>query len=146
MGVLSLEDAIKKAQELDVDLVEVSPEAKPPVCRLINYGKFLYQKEKKAKEARKKQKVIEIKEMKFRPKIDIHDFEYRIKQIKGFLEAGDKVKITIRFRGRELIHAQLGFDLVNRIVEELKELGTPDKNPKMEGRNIVVVISANHKK
>ncbi len=124
----------------------MSPDASPPVCRLIDYGKYLYQKEKKAKEARKKQKIIELKEMKFRPKIDHHDFEYRIKQIRSFLEVGDKVKITIRFRGRELIHAQLGFDLAAKIVENLKDLGLPEKNPKMEGKSIVVVISAFHKK
>jgi len=142
VGVLSLVEARAKAEELGVDLVEVSPEADPPVCRLINYGKFLYQKEKKAKEARKKQKVIEIKEMKFRPKIDNHDFEYRIKQIKEFLEKGDKVKITIRFRGRELVHSELGFELAKRIVEQTKDLGAPEKSPRMEGRNIVFVISA----
>jgi translation initiation factor IF-3 len=137
---------LQKAKELEVDLVEVSPDAEPPVCRLINYGKYLYQKEKKAKESRKKQKVIEIKEMKFRPKIDHHDFEYRIKQIREFLDKGDKVKITIRFRGRELIHSQLGFDLAAKIVEALLDLGTPEKSPKMEGRNIVVIISPLHKK
>ncbi len=146
LGVIAIEEALQKAKELEVDLVEVSPDAEPPVCRLINYGKYLYQKEKKAKESRKKQKVIEIKEMKFRPKIDHHDFEYRIKQIREFLDKGDKVKITIRFRGRELIHSQLGFDLAGKIVEALKDLGTPEKPPKMEGRNIVVIISAIHKK
>lgn len=146
LGVLPIAEALKKAEELGVDLVEISPEATPPVCKLIDYGKFLYQKEKKLKEARKKQKVVEIKEMKFRPKIDDHDFEYRMKQIREFLEAGDKVKITIRFRGRELVHSQLGFDLVNRIIDLVKELGTPDKQPKFEGKSIVVVISSNRKK
>ncbi len=146
LGVVKIDEALKKAKEMEVDLVEVSPDAEPPVCRLINYGKYLYQKEKKAKESRKKQKIIEIKEMKFRPKIDHHDFEYRIKQIREFLDKGDKVKITIRFRGRELIHSQLGFDLAGKIVDELKDLGSPEKPPKMEGRNIAVIISAMHKK
>lgn len=146
IGVISIAEALKKAEELGVDLVEISPEANPPVCKLIDYGKFLYQKEKKLKEARKKQKIVEIKEMKFRPKIDDHDFEYRIKQIREFLESGDKVKITIRFRGRELVHSQLGFDLVNRIIDIVKDLGEPDKMPKFEGKSIVVVISSNRKK
>jgi translation initiation factor IF-3 len=142
VGLLTIETALAKAAEMQVDLVEISPDADPPVCKLIDYGKFLYQKEKKLKEARKKQKVIEIKEMKFRPKIDNHDFEYRIKQIKGFLEEGDKVKITIRFRGRELVHANLGFELADRVIEAVKELGVPDKRPKMEGKSIAVVISS----
>lgn len=146
LGVLPIAEALKKAEELGVDLVEISPEAQPPVCKLIDYGKFLYQKEKKLKEARKKQKVIEIKEMKFRPKIDDHDFNYRIEQIKEFLLEGDKVKITIRFRGRELVHSQLGFDLMNRIVDLVKDLGTPDKQPKFEGKSIVVVITSHTKK
>lgn len=146
LGVLPIAEALKKAEELGVDLVEISPEAQPPVCKLIDYGKFLYQKEKKLKEARKKQKVIEIKEMKFRPKIDDHDFDYRIKQIKEFLLEGDKVKITIRFRGRELVHSQLGFDLMNRIIDMVKDLGTPDKQPKFEGKSIVVVITSHTKK
>jgi translation initiation factor IF-3 len=106
----------------------------------------LYQKEKKEKEAKKKQKIVEIKEMKFRPKIDDHDFDYRLKQIVGFLEEGDKVKITIRFRGRELVHAQLGFDLIERILSQLKEISIPEKKPKMEGKSIVVVVSPTHKK
>lgn len=146
VGVLSLEDALKKAEELEVDLVEISPDATPPVCKLIDYGKFLYQKEKRTKEAKKKQKIVEIKEMKFRPKIDDHDFEYRIKQIKEFLNEGDKVKITIRFRGRELVHAQLGFELVDRVIEQIKELGVPDKRPRLEGKNISVMVSSLHKK
>lgn len=115
------------------------------MCKLIDYGKFLYQKEKREKEAKKKQKIVEIKEMKFRPKIDDHDFDYRMKQIEGFLNEGDKVKITIRFRGRELVHSQLGFDLVDKIIEHFKDFATPEKKPKMEGRSIVVVISPNHK-
>jgi translation initiation factor IF-3 len=146
LGVLSIADALKKAEELNVDLVEISPEAVPPVCKLIEYGKFLYQKEKRLKEARKKQKIVEIKEMKFRPKIDDHDFDYRIKQIREFLEAGDKVKITIRFRGRELVHSELGFALINRVIDSVKDLGEPDKNPKFEGKSIVVVITSNTKK
>ncbi len=145
VGVLTLADAIQKAQESGVDLVEISPDASPPVCRIIEYGKFLYQKEKKLKEAKKKQKVIEVKEMKFRPKIDDHDFDYRIKRIREFLEEGDKVKITVRFRGRELAHSQLGYDLVNRIVEKIQDIAEPERMPKFENRSIGVVISPKHK-
>ncbi len=146
VGILTLEEALKKAEEMQVDLVEISPDASPPVCKLIDYGKFLYQKEKKLKEAKKKQKVVEIKEMKFRPKIDDHDFDYRIKQIRKFLDEGDKVKITIRFRGREMVHAQLGFVLMDRVIDNIKDLGIPEKKPKLEGKNIAVIISSLHKK
>ena len=145
-GVLSLADAIKKAEEMSVDLVELSPDASPPVCKLIDYGKFLYQKEKKDKEARKKQKIVELKEMKFRPKIDDHDFDYRIKQIREFLDEGDKVKITIRFRGRELVHAQLGFDLIEKIVAQFQDLALPEKKAKLEGKSITLVLAPNIKK
>ncbi len=141
LGVLPIKEALKKAKELDVDLVEVSPNADPPVCKLIDYGKFLYQKEKKAKEARKKQKVVEVKEFKLRPWIDNHDFSYRLTQMKDFLQRGDKVKITIRFRGRELSHANLGFELVNKVLEQLKENCVVEKPAKMEGRNIVLVLA-----
>lgn len=113
---------------------------------MIDYGKFLYQKEKKAKEAKKKQKIVEIKEMKFRPKIDGHDFEYRIKQIIEFLNEGDKVKVTIRFRGRELVHSQLGFELAEKVIEHIKEVGIPEKKPKMEGKAITVIIAPINKK
>lgn len=146
LGVLTIEDAIKKAEEAGVDLVEISPDANPPVCKIIDLGKFLYQKEKKAKDAKKKQKVVEIKEMKFRPKIDQHDFDYRIKQMQEFLGEGDKVKVTIRFRGRELVHSELGFELMSKVIEAVKELGETDKKPKMEGKTIVVVINPIAKK
>ncbi|MGC8764740.1 MAG: translation initiation factor IF-3 [Brevinematia bacterium] len=140
LGIFPIKEALKKAKELEVDLVEVSPNADPPVCRLIDYGKFLYQKEKKAKEARKKQKIVEVKELKLRPWIDNHDFSYRLTQMKDFLARGDKVKITIRFRGRELAHANLGFELVEKIFEQLKDDCVVEKPAKMEGRNIVLVL------
>ena len=145
-GVMPLADALKKAEEMEVDLVEVSPDANPPVCRLIDYGKFIYQKEKKAKEAKKKQKIVELKEMKFRPKIDQHDFDYRLKQIRQFLTEGDKVKVTIRFRGREMVHSQLGFDLAMKVLDQIKDLGITEKNPKMEGKAITSVIAPINKK
>lgn len=146
LGVLSIADALAKAEEAGVDLVEISPTATPPVCKIIDIGKFLYQKEKKAKDAKKKQKIIEIKEMKFRPKIDGHDFDYRIRQIVEFLQEGDKVKITIRFRGRELVHSELGFELAEKIAEAVKEYGEPEKKPKLEGKSINYVISSLTKK
>ena len=146
LGILTIEDALKKATEMMIDLVEISPDAEPPVCKIIDIGKFLYQKEKKTKDAKKKQKVVEIKEMKFRPKIDNHDFDYRIVQMKEFLEKGDKVKVTIRFRGRELVHADLGFELINRVIESVKDFGEVDKKPKMEGKSIIVVVNSKFKK
>ncbi|QJR21363.1 Translation initiation factor 3 [Brevinematales bacterium NS] len=146
LGIVSIEEALAKADELGVDLVEIAPQANPPVCKLIDYGKFLYQKEKKAKEAQKHQKIVEVKEMKFKPKIADHDFSYRAKQMQEFLEAGDKVKVTIRFRGRELAHTQIGFDLADKIVEAMKEWGTPDKPPKLEGKQIVFVLNPKAKK
>jgi translation initiation factor IF-3 len=146
LGIVPLKEALAKAEEAGVDLVEIAPQATPPVCKLINYGKFLYQKEKKAKEAQKHQKVIEVKEMKFKPKIADHDFSYRAKQMQEFLSAGDKVKVTIRFRGRELVHTEIGFELANKIVEVMKDWGTPDKPPKLEGKNIVFVLNPKTKK
>lgn len=146
LGIVSLKEALAKAEELSVDLVEIAPQATPPVCKLIDYGKFLYQKEKKAKEAQKHQKIVEVKEMKFKPKIADHDFSYRAKQMQEFLEAGDKVKVTIRFRGRELAHTEIGFELATKIVEAMKEWGIPDKPPKLEGRNIVFVLNPKAKK
>ncbi len=140
LGVVSLQEALKKADEAGFDLVEVSPTAKPPVCRIIDYGKFLYQKEKKLKEARKKQKTVEIKEMKFTPRIDKHDFDYRIKRVREFIAKGDKVKITIRFRGREMAHTELGFDVIKRVKEEVKDICQIEKPSKLEGRNITMVI------
>lgn len=146
VGLLTIEEALKKAEELGVDLVEISPDATPPVCKLIDYGKFLYQKEKKQKEAKKKQKIVELKEMKFRPKIDDHDFDYRVKQIREFLDEGDKVKLTIRFRGREMMHSELGYEVANRVIEAVKDLCVPEKAPKMEGRSITTVLAPNKKK
>ncbi len=140
-GVVSLEEALKRAEAAGMDLVEVSPTAKPPVAKIIDYGKFLYQKEKKLKEARKKQKVVEIKEMKFTPRIDVHDYSYRVKRVVEFLEKGDKVKITIRFRGREMAHTELGFNVIDRIKIEVKDVCTIEKNAKLEGRNITMVLA-----
>ncbi|MGL4388631.1 MAG: translation initiation factor IF-3 [Brevinema sp.] len=140
LGILSLSDALRKAEEWELDLVEVSPTAVPPVARIVDYGKFLYQKEKKLKEARKNQKNVELKEIKFGPHIDIHDFEYRVKRIQEFLGKGDKVKVSIRFRGREMAHTEIGFEIIKRILETLPDI-VIEKPAKLEGRQILMVVS-----
>lgn len=141
LGVVSLQEALRQAEEEGLDLVEIAPQAKPPVCKIIDYGKFLYQKEKKAKEAKKNQVKTEIKEIKFGPKIGDNDFNYRVKHIIEFLEKGDKIKVTIRFRGRELAHTELGFRITDRVVEMTKEVATVEKKAKLEGRNITMFLS-----
>lgn len=130
----------------ELDLVEISPEADPPVCKIVDFGKFVYQREKKVKEAKKKQKIIELKEMKFSPKIDKHDYQYRVQHILNFLDKGDKVKVTIRFRGREMSHTEFGFELIQKILEEVKEFCTIEKPPKLEGRSLTAVLSPLKKK
>lgn len=146
LGVVPLDEALAKAQLEEMDLVEISPNAEPPVCKIINYGKYLYQLEKKAKEVKKKQKIVEIKEMKFGPKIDDHDFDYRLKRIVEFLEKGDKVKITVRFRGRELSHPELGYEIIDKVKEMTAAISTIEKPAKMEGRNLGMVLAPNKKK
>lgn len=140
LGIMSLSEALAKALALELDLVETSPTANPPVARIVNYGKFLYQKEKKLKESKKNQKTVEMKEVKFGPHIDKHDFEYRVKRIQDFLEKGDKVKVSIRFRGRELAHTEIGFELIKRILEQVGE-HTVEKPAKMEGRQILLFLT-----
>ncbi|MGL4563142.1 MAG: translation initiation factor IF-3 [Brevinema sp.] len=140
LGILTLSEALKKAEEWELDLVEISPGAEPPVARVVDYGKFLYQKEKKLKEARKNQKNVELKEIKFGPHIDKHDFDYRVRRIEEFLAKGDKVKISIRFRGREMAHTQLGFDIIKKILEILTDF-VLEKPAKLEGRQILMVLS-----
>ncbi|MGL4562079.1 MAG: translation initiation factor IF-3 [Brevinema sp.] len=140
LGILTLSEALKKAEEWELDLVEISPGAEPPVARVVDYGKFLYQKEKKIKEARKNQKNVELKEIKFGPHIDKHDFDYRVRRIEDFLSKGDKVKVSIRFRGREMAHTQLGFDIIKKILEILTDF-VLEKPAKLEGRQILMVLS-----
>jgi len=141
-----VEEALKMAALDELDLVEISPEADPPVCKIVDFGKFVYQREKKVKEAKKKQKIIELKEMKFSPKIDKHDYQYRVQHILNFLDKGDKVKVTIRFRGREMSHTEFGFELIQKILEEVKEFCTIEKPPKLEGRSLTAVLSPLKKK
>ncbi|WP_082517596.1 translation initiation factor IF-3 [Variovorax sp. Root318D1] len=146
MGVMSLSEALRLAGEADVDLVEVVAAANPPVCRLIEYGKFKYHEQKKAAEAKSKQKVIEVKEIKFRPGTDDGDYNIKMRNIKRFLEEGDKCKITLRFRGREITHQELGLALLQRIRDELADLIVVEQFPKLEGRQMIMMIAPGRKK
>lgn len=138
-------DAIAKAEDQGLDLVEVSPNADPPVCKIMDYGKYLYQKDKAAHAAKKKQKQIQVKEIKFRPGTDDGDFQTKLRQIKGFFEEGDKVKIVVRFRGREMAHQELGMVVMERLKGELVELAQIEQYPRMEGRQSVMVMSPKKK-
>lgn len=146
IGVVSLQEALRMAGELDVDLVEIAAMAKPPVCRLIDYGKFKYAEQKKAAEAKSKQKVIEVKEIKFRPGTDDGDYNIKMRNIRRFLEEGDKCKITLRFRGREITHQELGLALLNRIRDELADTIVVEQFPKLEGRQMIMMIAPGRKK
>ena len=140
-GEIGIDEARAIAEEQGFDLVEVSPEAKPPVVKLMDYGKFKYEQQKKAAEARKKQKVIEIKEIKMRPTIDDHDYEMKMKAMKRFFDEGDKVKVTLRFRGREMAHQNLGMELLNRIQKDTETIAKMEQYPKMEGRQMMMVLA-----
>lgn len=142
LGVMTVREGIVLAEEAGLDLVEISPGAEPPVCKILDIGKFKYELQKKANEARKKQKVIEIKEIKLRPMIDDHDFSIKMKSAKAFLQDGDKVKITLRFRGREMAHQDIAQSVLARVRAELGELGKVESEPSFEGRQIVMILSA----
>ncbi len=146
MGIVSLSEALRLAGELDVDLVEIAATASPPVCRLMDYGKFKYQEQKKAAEAKAKQNVIEVKEIKFRPGTDDGDYNIKVRNIKRFLDEGDKCKITLRFRGREITHQELGMALLQRIRDELADLIVVEQFPKLEGRQMIMMIAPGKKK
>ena len=141
-GVMSVADAILLAEEVGLDLVEMSPNAEPPVCKILDYSKYKFQQQKKANEARKKQKTVDVKEVKIRPGIERHDYDVKMRNARRFLEAGNKVKVTMRFRGREMAHQNIGFDLLKRMQDELADVGKTDLQPKMEGRQIIMVLSA----
>jgi len=141
LGVMSVEDGVKAARAKGVDLVEVSPNAKPPVCKLLDYGKFKYETQKKKNEAKKSQKVVKLKEIKLRPNVDKHDLDFKKKAIEKFLKNGDKVKVTMRFRGREMLHTNLGLDLLKAVAEEYSEIGKIDHHPKLENRQMIMVLS-----
>ncbi|WP_406721666.1 MULTISPECIES: translation initiation factor IF-3 [Thioclava] len=140
VGVVTPSKALAMAEEAGLDLVEISPNAKPPVCKIMDFGKFKYEQQKREAEARKKQKIIEVKEVKFRPGTDVHDYEVKLRSVKKFLEGGDKVKVTLRFRGREMAHQNLGLELLNRVKDDVGELGKIENMPKLEGRQMVMMI------
>lgn len=140
VGIVSTREALDYADRLNLDLVEVAPMASPPVCKVMDYGKYRYEQEQKAKEARKRQTTISIKEIKLRPKIDDHDFATKKGHVERFLKKGDKVKVTIMFRGRELVHPHLGERLLRRMAEELEELGEVESQPNLDGRNMVMML------
>jgi translation initiation factor IF-3 len=146
IGIVSLAEALRMAGDLDVDLVEIAATASPPVCRLVDYGKFKYIEQKKAAEAKSKQKVIEVKEIKFRPGTDDGDYNIKVRNIKRFLEEGDKCKITLRFRGREITHQELGLALLQRLRDELADLIVVEQFPKLEGRQMIMMIAPGRKK
>ena len=141
LGVVPTREALIAAQQAGLDLVEVSPNADPPVCKILDYGKYKYQAQKKKNEARKKQKTIDVKEIKLRPNIDDADYEVKLRNARRFLDDGDKVKVTMRFRGRELAHQELGMNILVRVRDELEELCKVEQMPKMEGRQMIMVLS-----
>jgi translation initiation factor IF-3 len=141
MGIVSIEEALRRARELDLDLVEVAPQAQPPVCRMMDYGKFKYERDVRQKEARKRQQRVEVKEMKMRPKIDPHDYSTKKGHIERFLKTGARVKVTIMFRGREMAHTELGRRLLDRLTEDLREIATVEIIPKLDGRNMTMVLA-----
>ncbi|WP_041062804.1 translation initiation factor IF-3 [Candidatus Tachikawaea gelatinosa] len=146
LGIMSLRQALEKSTEAGVDLVEISSNANPPVCRIIDYGKFLYEKNKSSKEQKKKQKIIQIKEIKFRPNTDEGDYKIKLRNLIKFLNLGDKTKVTIRFRGREMAHQQIGIDMLNRIKNDLIELSTVEFFPsKIEGRQMIMMLAPKKK-
>ena len=140
VGVVSPARAMEMAADAGLDLVEISPNANPPVCKIMDFGKFKYEQQKRESEARKKQKIIEVKEVKFRPNTDTHDYDVKMRNVFKFLENGDKVKVTLRFRGREMAHQNLGRELLERVAEDVKEIGKVENMPKMEGRQMIMMI------
>lgn len=141
LGVMKTEDAIAEADSHGLDLVEVSPNADPPVCKILDYGKFKFEAQKKRNEAKKKQKVIEVKEIKLRPNIDGHDYQVKMRSVQKFMDEGDKVKVTLRFRGREMAHQELGVNVLNRVREDTDEVAKIEAFPKLEGRQMIMVIA-----
>ncbi|MFC3126782.1 translation initiation factor IF-3 [Pseudoroseomonas globiformis] len=141
IGVMSAREALLRAYDVGMDLLEISPNAVPPVCKITDYGKYKYEQQKKANEARKKQKIVEIKEIKVRPNIDDHDYDVKMRAAKGFLEEGDKVKVTLRFRGREMAHQDLGARVLERVRTELAEMAKVEQMPRLENRQMIMVLA-----
>lgn len=146
LGIVRLPDAMRMAEEAEVDLVEIAPQAAPPVCRLMDYGKFKYQEQKKAHEAKLKQKIIQVKEIKFRPGTDDGDYAIKVRNLIRFLEEGDKTKVTLRFRGREMAHQEIGVRLLERVRADLEPYGQVEQFPKLEGRQMIMVLAPKKKK
>ena len=146
LGIMSAKEAYKLALEADLDLVKIAPTAKPPVCKIIDYGKYRYEQAKREKEARKNQRVVEVKEIRMSPSIDVNDFNTKVKQAIKFLEGGDKVKVSIRFRGREMAHPELGTTIMQRFTESVAGYGTVEKQPKLEGRSMTMFVTAKNGK
>lgn len=143
---MSVKDALRIAEEKQLDLVEVAPQAKPPVCRIMDFGKFKYEQSKREKEAKKKQRIIQVKEVKLRPRIEDHDYSVKAKNAERFLKDGDKVKVTIMFRGREIVHTDLGKKLLDRMAQDMKELCTVERLPKLEGKNMIMILAPKNEK
>ena len=141
LGIMEIHEAMRLADKRHMDLVEIAPGAKPPVCRIMDYGRYLYEQQKKEKEARKKQRIIDVKEVKLRIRIEDHDFDVKTKHAIRFLQGGDKVKVTIMFRGREMTHPELGEQLLNRMAEKLQDIATVERKPKLEGRNMIMIVA-----
>jgi translation initiation factor IF-3 len=141
LGIMATADALRLAQERELDLVEVAPEAAPPVCRIMDFGKFKYQQSRRAKDARKKQTIIQVKEVKMGPKTDEHDFQFKARHVRRFLEEGNKAKVTIRFRGREMAHTELGRRLLDRMSGDMSDLAVIESHAKLEGRNLVMILT-----
>ena len=146
LGVLPIAQALEQAQQRDLDLVEVAPEANPPVCRIMDFGKYKYLQARRQKEARKKQTIILVKEVKMGPKTDVHDFAFKAKHVRRFLEDGHKAKVTVRFKGREMAHTELGWKLLNRMAETVSDLAVIEHHPRQEGRMLTMILSAKTRK
>ena len=142
VGVVELEQALQAAEEAGLDLVEISPNSDPPVCKVLDYGKFKYEEQKKKNLARKKQKLVDVKEIKMRPGIDTHDYLTKMRSMKKFLDEGDKVKVTVRFRGREMLHPDRGMSVLKRVQGDIEEIGKVEQFPRMEGRLMTMVVSS----
>tara|TARA_X000000368_G_scaffold408593_1_gene389434 strand:- start:541 stop:1086 length:546 start_codon:yes stop_codon:yes gene_type:complete len=143
LGVMQLKQAIQLAKDEGLDLIEISPKANPPVCKIMDMGKYKYDLQKKANQAKKKQKIVSLKEIKLRPGTEIHDYNFKIKNAKKFITKGDKVKFTVKFKGRELQHVELGKNLMNRIIDDTKDIGKVETHPKFEGRQMIMIIQPN---
>ena len=143
LGIMPLKKAIQLAKDEGLDLIEISPNANPPVCKIMDMGKYKYDLQKKANQAKKKQKIVSLKEIKLRPGTEIHDYNFKIKNAKKFITKGDKVKFTVKFKGREMQHVDLGKDLMNRIIEDTKDIGKVETHPKFEGRQMIMIIQPN---